>query len=116
MDTMTRCLAVDDHPTVRQGLGLMFGQAPDLDLVGSVEYNTLAVSLFNTGDLPTIQKIIQQYNVSYIVVGSLERVHALPDALNQFEAMVTNGQLERAFVSGDDILYKVVRPAASSGD
>src|SRR6185369_13404545 len=37
MDTMTRCLAVDDHPTVRQGLGLMFGQAPDLDLVGSVE-------------------------------------------------------------------------------
>src|SRR3954454_4731596 len=37
MDTMTRCLAVDDHPTVRQGLGLMFGLAPDLELVGSVE-------------------------------------------------------------------------------
>src|ERR671915_21287 len=35
--TPTRCLAVDDHPTVRQGLGLMFGQAPDLELVGSVE-------------------------------------------------------------------------------
>jgi two-component system, NarL family, response regulator DevR len=34
---MTRCLAVDDHPTVRQGLGLMFGLAPDLELVGSVE-------------------------------------------------------------------------------
>jgi len=28
---------VDDHPTVRQGLGLMFGHAPDLELVGSVE-------------------------------------------------------------------------------
>ena len=26
---------MDDHPTVRQGLGLMFGQAPDLELVGS---------------------------------------------------------------------------------
>jgi DNA-binding NarL/FixJ family response regulator len=30
-------MAVDDHPTVRQGLGLMFGLAPDLELVGSVE-------------------------------------------------------------------------------
>src|ERR687894_128320 len=37
MSSMTRCLAVDDHPTVRQGLGLMFGLAPDLELVGSVE-------------------------------------------------------------------------------
>jgi DNA-binding NarL/FixJ family response regulator len=37
MSTPTRCLAVDDHPTVRQGLGLMFGQTSDLELVGSVE-------------------------------------------------------------------------------
>jgi DNA-binding NarL/FixJ family response regulator len=37
MSLATRCLAVDDHPTVRQGLGLMFGQADDLELVGSVE-------------------------------------------------------------------------------
>jgi two-component system response regulator DevR len=28
---------VDDHPTVRQGLGLMFGQAPDLELIGCVQ-------------------------------------------------------------------------------
>jgi DNA-binding NarL/FixJ family response regulator len=32
-----KVLAVDDHPTVRQGLGLMFGQAEDLELVGCVE-------------------------------------------------------------------------------
>lgn len=37
MSTPTKCLAVDDHPTVRKGLGLMFGQADDLELVGSVE-------------------------------------------------------------------------------
>jgi DNA-binding NarL/FixJ family response regulator len=37
MATITRCLAVDDHPTVRQGLGLLFGDAPDLELVGHVE-------------------------------------------------------------------------------
>jgi DNA-binding NarL/FixJ family response regulator len=37
MSPPTKCLAVDDHPTVRKGLGLMFGQADDLELVGSVE-------------------------------------------------------------------------------
>jgi DNA-binding NarL/FixJ family response regulator len=37
MTSPTRCLAVDDHPTVRQGLGLMFGGADDLELVGTVE-------------------------------------------------------------------------------
>ena len=37
MSTTVRCLAVDDHPTVRQGIGLMFGQVPDLELVGTVE-------------------------------------------------------------------------------
>jgi DNA-binding NarL/FixJ family response regulator len=37
MAAITKCLAVDDHPAVRQGLALMFGDAPDLNLVGAVE-------------------------------------------------------------------------------
>jgi DNA-binding NarL/FixJ family response regulator len=37
MATTTRCLAVDDHPAVRQGLRLLFGDAPDVELVGHVE-------------------------------------------------------------------------------
>jgi DNA-binding NarL/FixJ family response regulator len=37
MITPTKCLAVDDHPTVRQGLGLMFGSEDDLELVGTAE-------------------------------------------------------------------------------
>ena len=37
MANTTRCLAVDDHPTVRQGLGLLFGSADDLELIGTVE-------------------------------------------------------------------------------
>jgi DNA-binding NarL/FixJ family response regulator len=43
MAAPTKCLAVDDHPTVRKGLGLMFGQADDLELVGSVESGEEAV-------------------------------------------------------------------------
>jgi DNA-binding NarL/FixJ family response regulator len=37
MAARTRCLAVDDHATVRQGLTLLFGAADDLELVGTVE-------------------------------------------------------------------------------
>lgn len=34
--TRTRCLAIDDHPVVRQGLDLLFGDLDDLELVGTV--------------------------------------------------------------------------------
>lgn len=36
MATTIKCLAVDDHPAVRQGLALLLGGAPDIDLVESV--------------------------------------------------------------------------------
>jgi DNA-binding NarL/FixJ family response regulator len=37
MPARTRCLAVDDHATVRQGLGLLFESQDDLELVSSAE-------------------------------------------------------------------------------
>ena len=37
MGPRTRCLGVDDHPVVRQGLDLLFGQLDDLELVATVE-------------------------------------------------------------------------------
>ena len=36
MDSKTRCLAVDDHQVVRQGLEILFGDTDDLELVGTV--------------------------------------------------------------------------------
>src|SRR3954453_5885758 len=33
----TRCLVVDDHSVVRQGLDILFGELDDLELVGTVE-------------------------------------------------------------------------------
>lgn len=36
MDIQTRCVAVDDHPAVRQGLALLLAEAGDIDLVGAV--------------------------------------------------------------------------------
>src|SRR5919201_2056777 len=37
MTRPVKCLAVDDHPTDRQGLALLFGASPDLELIGTVE-------------------------------------------------------------------------------
>ena len=39
----TRCLAVDDHPVVRQGLALLCGGSEELDLVGTVKTGEEAV-------------------------------------------------------------------------
>ena len=36
MVTTIKCLAVDDHPAVRQGLALLLGGAPDIELVDAV--------------------------------------------------------------------------------
>ena len=36
MDSPIKCLAVDDHPAVRQGLALLLAAAPDIDLVDTV--------------------------------------------------------------------------------
>ena len=37
MPITTKCLAVDDHPAVRQGLALLLASADDIDLVESVD-------------------------------------------------------------------------------
>jgi len=36
MAARTRCLGVDDHPVVRQGLALLFNGSEDVELVGTV--------------------------------------------------------------------------------
>src|SRR5215210_4123188 len=37
MGARTRCLGVDDHPVVRQGLALLFSGNSDVELVGTVK-------------------------------------------------------------------------------
>ena len=43
MTGRTKCLAVDDHPAVRQGLALMLRAADDVELVGTVENGEEAI-------------------------------------------------------------------------
>jgi DNA-binding NarL/FixJ family response regulator len=43
MATPTRCLSVDDHPVLGEGLALLFGDLDDLELVGWVETGEEAI-------------------------------------------------------------------------
>jgi DNA-binding NarL/FixJ family response regulator len=56
MLAQTKCLAVDDHPAVRQGLALLLGGAEDLDLVESVD----------SGE--AVMDAIEKYQPSVVIV------------------------------------------------
>jgi NarL family two-component system response regulator YdfI len=50
MATKTRCLAVDDHQVVRQGLEILFGDTDDLELVGTVGSGEDAVEIIKQNE------------------------------------------------------------------
>jgi two-component system, NarL family, response regulator YdfI len=50
MATKTRCLAVDDHQVVRQGLEILFGDADDLELLGTVGSGEDAVEMIKQNE------------------------------------------------------------------
>jgi DNA-binding NarL/FixJ family response regulator len=50
MSGATRCLAVDDHPTVRQGLALLFEEHDDLDLVADADCGEDAIEAVERHD------------------------------------------------------------------
>jgi two-component system, NarL family, response regulator YdfI len=50
MATKTRCLAVDDHQVVRQGLEILFGDTDDLELVGTVGSGEDAVEMIKRNE------------------------------------------------------------------
>jgi NarL family two-component system response regulator YdfI len=50
MATKTRCLAVDDHQVVRQGLEILFGDTEDLELIGTVGSGEDAVEMIKRNE------------------------------------------------------------------
>src|SRR5881397_4389595 len=50
MALKTRCLAVDDHQVVRQGLEILFGDTDDLELVGTVGSGEDAVEMIKQNE------------------------------------------------------------------
>jgi YYY domain-containing protein len=91
----------DWHQTQQRGL---FG------MPGFVRQRGSNVNAFyNTRDIATAQRILDFYNVEYIVVGALERVYYPAENLAKLDEMVERGLLEIVYEAGEDRIYHVLR-------
>jgi len=74
-----------------------------------VQHRILNVNtLYNTVDIETAWRLLRHYDVSYIVVGQLERVYYSPDGLAKFQRMVDMGLLDLVYEQGETRLYRLV--------
>jgi uncharacterized membrane protein len=69
-------------------------------------------TLYNTTNTAEALSILEKYNVQYIYVGQLEWVYYVPDGLNKFEAMESQGLLEEVYRNGGVSIYEVLTTAA----
>ena len=69
---------------------------------------------YSTLDRRRTLEILQQYDVSYVVVGDLERVYYPQAGLVKFPGMVRRGQLQLAYDNGHTAIYRVVTPTLAS--
>lgn len=71
-------------------------------------------AIYLSEDIERIRDVIDLYNVTYIIVGSLERVRMAAGTQAIFDEMVANGELEQVFSAGGSVIYQVVGSPASS--
>ena len=64
--------------------------------------------MYESSDLPRVKSLLDFYNVSYVVLGELERATYNPTGLAKFQQLVDQGYLERAYEHGTVTLYRVV--------
>jgi uncharacterized membrane protein len=86
---------------MRQQYGGDFGSEVDIRI------NDMR-SIYLSESIETIRRVINDYHVSYIVVGSLERARMAAGTQDRFNEMVANGELEEAYSSGGSSVYHVV--------
>ena len=58
-------------------------------------------TLYNTIDLQQAQALLDKYNITYVLVGPLERERYTPSGLNKFVAL-----MEIAFQADDVTIYR----------
>jgi DNA-binding NarL/FixJ family response regulator len=74
VETRTRCLGVDDHSVVRQGLGILFGSIEDLELVGTVSTGEEALDAVRDLDPEVVLIDVRLPGIDGVSV--VKRIHA----------------------------------------
>lgn len=63
---------------------------------------------YNTDDTALAMQFLKKYNVTYVIVGQLERAFYLPAGIAKFERMAQAGQLKAVFTVGQTTIYEVL--------
>ncbi len=69
-------------------------------------------AFYQTTDIETALRILRYYDVSYIIVGDLERAYYTQVGLAKFDTMVEQGYLELVYEQGNSRVYHVIAPSA----
>ena len=64
--------------------------------------------IYNTTMVYKALKLLEDYHVTYIVVGQLERIHYSPDGLQKFNNMDSDGLLETVFNNQGTTVYRIL--------
>ncbi len=73
-----------------------------------IERTNNVTAMYDLPDIATCWKMMQFFNVQYIIVGGLERVVYTPEGLAKFDQMVQRGLLEVVYNQNGDKIYHVV--------
>ena len=65
---------------------------------------------YTTTRVAQAQRILDRYEVGYVVVGDLERVFYPEEGMGKFDIMVKQGNLVRVFDNGHTAIYRVAAP------
>lgn len=74
-ETRTRCLVVDDHSVVRQGLDILFGEIEDLELVGQAANGEEALEAIKDLDPEIVLMDVRLPGIDG--VSAVKRIHQL---------------------------------------
>ncbi|MBK8032664.1 MAG: glycosyltransferase family 39 protein [Chloroflexi bacterium] len=69
------------------------------------------VAFYNSPSIDYAWQFLQYYDVSYVVVGNIERAYYRPDRLAKFDTMVERGLLSVVYQQGNTTLYQVNKDA-----
>ncbi|MGC9520596.1 MAG: DUF2298 domain-containing protein [Anaerolineae bacterium] len=76
---------------------------------GTVETRRADVEVFySTIDAEAAHRILERYQVGYVILGPYERAYMMPVGLTKFVEMVERGWLEVVYRDADSTIYRVV--------
>lgn len=102
-DTRIRVLCVDDHRIVRDGIALIIGHQPDMEVVGAASSGQAAVEMF--------QRLRPDVTLMDLQLGSMSGVEAIRE-IRRFEP--TGRIIVLTIYQGDEDIHRAIEAGATT--